>query len=588
MPEKKRKLLWQIFPSFLIVMVLSLTAVTWYSTGFFRKYYLVNSEADLTTQGTLIRRELFGHSPDRVNKICKEIGRATQTRVTVVLPSGRVIGDSFGIVREMENHLIRPEIASALKGGKGVSVRHSDTLGQKMMYVALPMEIRGRISAVVRTAVSVSNIDSEIRSVQKNIIAALVVTLLAAAGVGLLVSRRITRPIEEMLAGARGFATGDLSRRLVVPDTEELSLLATTMNQMAGRLDEKIQSAENRTMELEAVLSSMKEGVIAIDLNEGILMVNRAAARIFDAPARELTGRNVHEIARNYDLQQFLNKALASHDAVEEDILFTGKRERVFNIHSTALCNSRGGRMGTLVIFHDITRIRRLETMHKDFAANVSHELKTPLTALKGFVETLQDLDGEEVMEKRSKFLTILEKNVNRLIALVDDLMVLSRLERKEGVVPVFDPEDLAPVVNSALSACRYMADKRDIRLHAEVSDDPFALMDPLLIEQAVVNLVNNALKYSEPGSEVSVEGGEKEGYAVIRVTDSGPGISQEHLPRIFERFYRVDRARSRELGGTGLGLAIVKHIVQYHGGEIRVESAPGKGSGFEIRLPLA
>ncbi len=588
MPEKKRKLLWHIFPSFLLIMVVSLTVVTWYSTGFFRKYYLVNTETDLTTQGTLILREISGPPHDRVNGICKEIGRVTQTRVTVVLPSGRVIGDSFGTVPEMENHRDRPEIAAALKGDKGVSVRYSDTLGKKMMYVAQPMESQGRVAGVVRTAVSVSNIDSEIRSVQKNIVAALVVTVIAAAGVGLLVSRRITRPLEEMRAGARGFATGDLTRRLAVPDTEELSLLATTMNQMAGRLDEKIQSAETRTMELEAVLSSMKEGVIAIDLNEGILMVNRAAARIFDAPARELTNRNVHEIARNYDLQQFLNKALASHDAVEEDILFTGTREHVFNIHSTALCNCRGGRMGTLVIFHDITRIRRLETMHKDFAANVSHELKTPLTSLKGFVETLQDLDEKEVLEKRRKFLTILEKNANRLIALVDDLMVLSRLERKEGLVPVFDPEELTPVVNTALSACKYMAENRGIILQAAVSHAPSVLMDPLLMEQAVVNLVNNAIKYSEPGSEVSVEGGEKEGYAVIRVVDSGPGISSEHLPRIFERFYRVDRARSREMGGTGLGLAIVKHIVQYHAGEIRVESTPGKGSVFEIRLPLA
>ncbi len=588
MAEKKRKLVWHIFPSFLLIMVVSLSAVTWYSTGFFREYYLVNSETDLTTQGTLIRREMFGHSRDRVNEICKEIGRLTRTRVTVVLPSGRVIGDSFGRVPEMENHRGRPEIAEALKGGKGVSVRYSATLDRKMMYVALPMESRGRVSAVVRTSVSVSNIDNEIRSVQKNIVAALVVTVLAAAGAGLVVSRRITRPLEEMRAGARGFATGDRTRRLAVPDTEELSLLATTMNRMAERLDEKIQSAETRTMELEAVLSSMKEGVIAIDLNEKILMVNRAAAGIFDSPVEALTNRNVVEIARNYDLQQFLNKALASHDSVEEDILFTGGREHVFNIHSTALCNSRGGRMGTLVIFHDITRIRRLETMHKDFAANVSHELKTPLTSLKGFVETLQDLDGAEVLEKRSKFLSILEKNVNRLIALVDDLMVLSRLERKEGVVPVFDPEALTPVVNTALSACKCMAQKRGIVLHAAVSHAVSALMDPLLMEQAVVNLVNNALKYSEPGSEVSVEGGEKEGYAVIRVIDSGPGINKEHLPRIFERFYRVDRARSREMGGTGLGLAIVKHIVQYHGGEIRVASTPGKGSVFEIRLPLA
>jgi len=588
MPYKKRKLLWHIFPSFFIITVVSLSAVTWYSTGFFRDYFLANSEKELTVQAELIRREISGKAHDRVNEICQAIGRVTETRVTVVLPSGSVIGDSFGTAPEMENHRIRPEIVSALKGEKGMAVRYSNTLDQNMMYVALPLEESGMVSAVVRASLSVSGIDGEIRSVQKNLVGVLVVTVLAAAGASLFVSRRITRPLEEMRAGAASFAAGELNHKLAVPDTEELSQLAGTMNKMARLLDEKIKSAESRAMELEAVLSSMKEGLIAIDLNERILMVNRAASRIFGHPAMEMTDRNVHEIARNWDLQRFINRALVCHDSIEEDIILMGKGERVFNIHSTALCTTQGGRMGTLIIFHDITRIRRLETMHKDFAANVSHELKTPLTSVKGFVETLQDLNGSEPVEKRSEFLTIIEKNVNRLISLVDDLMALSKVERKEGEETLFEQEDLIPVVNVALDSCKNLGEARGVLVKKEFAGAINVMVDPRLMEQAVVNLVENALKYSEPGSQVLVQVFRRDKSAVIKVVDSGPGISREHLARIFERFYRVDRARSRDLGGTGLGLAIVKHIVQYHGGEIRVDSTPGEGSAFEICLPLA
>lgn len=586
--HKKRKLLWHIFPSFFIITVVSLSVVTWYSTGFFRDYFLANSEKELTVQAELIRWEISGKNHDRINEICQAIGRVTDTRVTVVLPSGLVIGESFGIAPEMENHRIRPEIAAAFEGKKGMAVRYSGTLGENMMYVAIPMEESGMVSAVVRTSLSVSGIDGEIRSVQKSLVGVLLVTVLAAAGASFFVSRRITRPLEEMRAGARSFAAGDLSHKLDLPDTEELYQLAGTMNKMAKLLDEKIKSAEYRAMELEAVLSSMKEAVIAIDLNERILMVNRAASSIFGHPANEMTDRNVHEIARNWALQQFINKALACHDSIEDDIIIMGSVERIFNIHSTALCSIQGGRMGTLIIFHDITRIRRLETMHKDFAANVSHELKTPLTSVKGFVETLQDLNGSEPVEKRSEFLLIIEKNVNRLISLVDDLMALSKVERKEGDGTSLQQEELIALVNVALDSCKNLGEVRGVSLKKELTGPIGVMVDPRLMEQAVVNLVDNALKYSEPGSQVLVQVFRRDKSAVIRVIDSGQGISREHLPRIFERFYRVDRARSRDLGGTGLGLAIVKHIVQYHGGEIRVESTPGEGSAFEICLPLA
>ncbi len=588
MTDKKTRLLWRIFPSFFIITVISLTAVTYYSTEFFKQYFLASSEEQLTTQARLIRREISGQSLDRINDICLAIGRTTGTRVTIILSSGRVIGDSLGDVQEMENHRIRPEIVSALRAEKGVSVRYSSTLDQNMMYVALPLETKGAVTTAVRTALSVSAMDVEIKRVQINLIMALMLTVLAAAGASLFVSRRITRPLEQMKAGAGGLARGDLTLRLAVPDTEELSELALTINHMAERLDEKIKSAEDRTMELEAVLSSMGEGVIAVDLNERVLMVNRAVAAIFGHAAETMTNRNILEIARNYDLHAFIKRALASTGSIEENITLTGRGKHLFNVHSSTLSNVQGERMGTLIIFLDITRMHRLETMHKDFAANVSHELKTPLTAIKGFIETLQDLDESEAQPRRVEFLTIIEKNVNRLIDLVDDLMALSKLERQEGGRTVFEPQDLYGVVQAALAACRPLSESRGVTIKTDLSSPLFIPMDTLLVEQALVNLLDNALKYSEPGGEVLILVAQEKCNALIRVMDSGPGIDQEHLPRIFERFYRVDRARSTDMGGTGLGLAIVKHIVQYHNGTIRVESSPDKGAMFEIGLPLA
>jgi two-component system phosphate regulon sensor histidine kinase PhoR len=301
-----------------------------------------------------------------------------------------------------------------------------------------------------------------------------------------------------------------------------------------------------------------------------------------------MTTRNIHEVARNYDLHKFIKRALASPDSIEENISLTNRGKNLFNVHSTALSNSQGVPMGTLIIFHDITRMNRLENMHKDFAANVSHELKTPLTSIKGFIETLQDLDESEALSKRGEFLTIIEKNVNRLIALVDDLMALSKLERQEGDRTVFDPHDLCVVIQAALCTINTKAESRKVAVKSDLSDSLFIPMDTLLVEQALVNLLDNAIKYSKPGGEVMIQVVEQKEKALVRVMDSGPGIAQEHLSRIFERFYRVDSARSLEMGGTGLGLAIVKHIVQYHNGTIRVESSPEEGTLFEITLLLA
>ncbi len=605
---KKRKLIWRIFPSFLIIILLSLTAVTWYATRSFKDFFLENSEKELTTQALLLQdrftRALYTDDLDgaRIDALCKTIGQRIHTRVTMVLATGVVIGDSFARVKTMENHRTRPEIQRALAGEKGVAVRYSSTLDKTMMYIALPLfsnslnsgmeqEVH-RPTAVVRTAVSISDIDTKILTVRNSIFLTLALTILAAAIASLYVSRRITEPVEQMRKGAQEFSKGNLANRLPSADTEELSQLARAMNTMARELDKKIVDVENRSRELEAVHTSMQEGVIAIDGNEHIITINKAAAKVFDFSPETLKNRNILEVARNFEFQTFIQKALATHEPVEEDIVIDRDEQHILTIHSTALYDMHQSRIGTLIIFHDITRIRRLETMHKDFAANVSHELKTPLTTIKGFVETLQQMmwDSNSQSDDSAEytaFLKIIEKNVNRMIELINDLLALSRLERLQGTDIQFESHPLFSLVEGAVALCRDHAKAKRIDINITCPEVICAMVDPILMEQAIFNLVDNAVKYNPEKTLVTIEAVQEKGHARIVVRDSGPGIDKEHLPKLFNRFYRVDKGRSRDQGGTGLGLAIAKHIVQYHNGRIDVDSNRGRGTSFSIQIPV-
>ncbi len=592
--KKKKKLIWQIFPSFLIITFISLSAVTLYSTNYFKTFFLENAEKELTIRAALLQknvadvlnRDKYDHNYAYINEQCRDIGKRTGTRVTIILPSGVVVGDSFGDIKTMENHKNRPEIIKALKKEKGLSIRHSATLGLNMMYIALPVMNDNKLTAVVRTSLSVSTIENKIKKVRNNLLFALFFTIIAAAGASLYAAKRITRPIQLMKTGAAEFAKGNLNSKLAIPDTEELSELAIAMNQMAEILDEKITAFKNRSMELEAVHASMQEGVIAIDETEKIITINNAAAKIFNFPASSLKSMNILEIARNIELQQFIEMALATHKPVEADISIKKDKTFILRIHSTALYDIDRIRIGTLIIFHDITRIKLLERMQKDFAANVSHELKTPLTAIKGFVETIRTIQKDKEPAEYDNFLKIIEKNVNRMIELINDLLVLSKLERLQGTDINFKNQNLSSLIHSAVNVCRRAFQKKNISVTIDCDEKISAKIDPVLMEQAVINLVDNAVKYSEKNTLIFIKAVACDDKVMkIEVKDQGRGIGKSHIPKIFNRFYRVDKSRSRNEGGTGLGLAIVKHIVQYHNGKIEVSSIKGKGSVFTITI---
>lgn len=386
-------------------------------------------------------------------------------------------------------------------------------------------------------------------------------------------------------------AKGDLCQRVSLQGPIRLTRVSDALNRMATELESRFQSINRHRTELEAVLSSMVEGVVVIDLNERIISVNQAAGRMLDADPASVSGRTIQEVVRNSGLQMFITQALHTDVALQDNLQMraapVGDPERDIELQSAPLREEGGRRRGVVIVLHDVSILRKLEGVRRDFVANVSHEIKTPVTAIKGFCETLLD-GGEHNAEDSERFLRIIGRQAERLHAIVDDVLTLSRIEQDEKEDRIeLQPARLAPVLIAAREACELNADARQITVHLECPTDLNMRINAPLLEQAVVNLLDNAIKYSPPGSEVTIKATQRNDMASIAVIDQGPGIAAEHLARLFERFYRTDRARSREMGGTGLGLAIVKHIAQAHGGTVDVRSEIGRGSTFILDLPL-
>jgi len=588
--KKRKRLLWKLFPSYLLITLISLLAASWYASGAMRQFFLDQTATDLKARAALLDKQikelLSPLRSEAIDAICKEAGRLSATRITVILPNGAVIGDSRETPRLMDNHANRPEIATALAGQTGESLRFSNTLMQDMLYVAVPIRDHQDIVAALRTSLPATAVETEIRSIQLKIALGGCIIALLAAGISWVISRRISRPIEQMKKSAEQFAGGDLSHRLTSPATEEMAGLADAMNQMAAQLDNRIETIISQRNQLETVLASMLEGVIAVDSQERILSINRVAAQLFENEPANCQDKSIQEVIRSPALQQFIQSALSNPGPAEEDIIVYQNEERIIDVKSSPLLDANQQQNGALVVFNDVTQMRRLENMRRDFVANVSHEIKTPLTAIKGFVETLQQGKVEKVDEKE-RFLGIIQKHVDRLNAIIQDLLTLSRIEQEDESKEINrEKVNLADVFQAVIQICRPQAEEKHIHIDLDCEKDTTAIFDPTLIEQAMVNLLDNALKYSEPQSTVLVKSHQQNSEVIISVQDHGIGIAQKHLSRLFERFYRVDKARSRNMGGTGLGLAIVKHIAQAHGGHVTVESKLGEGSRFSIHLP--
>ena len=587
---KRGRLLWRIYVYFLLAALAALAIATGNAVRTLRHFHEAHVTDDLEVRGRLAARDILRYSPardaDQVDKICKEVGKLTNTRMTVILPGGAVIGDSDENPAGMDNHAGRPEIAEALRGKTGTSVRYSDTLKKRLKYTALPVQRDGVIVAVVRMSQPLA----EIRWTQRAISSQLLIGGLFAAAlfalVALYLSRRTTRPLENMRQVAQRLAKGDLSARADVSADDEIGTLARTLNDMAAQLGDRMDTIVRQHVEQDAMLACMVEGVLAVDAEGHILYLNEAVGRLLDIEPEQARGRSVQEAVRHHEVQEFVAATPSNTWPSEAEVMVRGVPERHIQLHGTPLVEPNGRHIGGLVVVNDITRLKRLERVRSDFVANVSHELKTPITALKGCVETLTGETPPEP-DDAARFTSMMARHVSRLEAIVEDLLSLSRIEFEAAREQVHrDRVSIEEVLQRVAHTFAPAAEAKSITLNVKCSEDLSAPVNGPLLEQAIGNLVDNAIKYSAEGTCVSVAARQDGNQIVVEVADQGPGIEEKHLPRVFERFYRVDTARSRALGGTGLGLAIVKHIALAHQGNVTVESTLGRGTTFSLRLP--
>lgn len=565
--------------------------MTWYASVSARNFFLKQTETDLETRARFFQgmiKDPYDYSdPANIDKLCKEIGKSTATRITIILPSGKVTGDSEHDTKTMDNHSDRMEFIGAVKNKKGISTRYSLTMKKNFMYVGIPVYYNNQLRAVIRTSIPVDKIDEAIKAKQQNIFFAGFIIAFITALICLFISRRISKPIEELRKNAEGISRGEYRFNPPRSNIYEIGNLHIAMKEMVNDLESRISTITGQRNEIEVILSSMEEGILAVDTDERIISLNRAAEKIFGVKSIEAQGRSIQEAIRNRTFHDFISDVISGSDPVEKEITMFPGEEQYINGHGTKLVDGNGKQIGALIVLNDITRLKRLENIRRDFVANVSHEIKTPITAIKGFVETLKDVGGASE-EDRNRFLNIISKHVNRLEAIIDDLLKLSRIEKdaeaEEGIR--IDKENIYNIVETAIQVCHPNAEAKGIIIDLICDRGLSAKVNAPLLEQAVVNLLDNAIKYSDSSTRVSVKAFINNKTIHLEVSDQGRGIEKEHLPRLFERFYRVDKARSRQQGGTGLGLAIVKHITQAHGGSVSVESTPGKGSLFTIRIP--
>jgi two-component system phosphate regulon sensor histidine kinase PhoR len=586
-----RTLLWQLGLALMVMQ--AVVAVVFGAWGFseLKRFHYEQATGQLEQHVPLVAASFGSLLADPgvgdAQALARNLGQRSGVRITVIDPGGIVVADSDEDPARMDNHRFRPEIDAAFRQGSGAAVRFSQTLGTNMMYVARAVGDGDEPIGAVRVAMPLSAIDAELARLLRLLGLAGVILLGLTFGVIYLVSRRLSRAVSRLARGALRFASGDLDHRIISPASSELGTVTGAFNRMAGQLEERIAELRSSQTELQAILQSMSNGVVAVDAEQRVISVNRAAETMLGLEGRSARGRLLQEVVREPQLHRFVAEVLAGPGRHAEELAVGHDRPRTLQATGEPLEDADGRRVGLLVVLNDVTQLRRLETIRSDFAANVSHELQTPITTIKGYVETLLETDAREDGQDR-QFLEIINRNADRLAAIIEDLLALARLE-EPGVGRDLERVEtvLAPLAESVAARYEGAASDKGMKLRVEVPADLAGSVNARLFEQALSNLVSNAVKFAPAGTTVTVTADRTaEGGLEVAVADEGPGIDAAHLPRLFERFYRVDQARSRELGGTGLGLAIVKHIALVHGGRAKAESTAGKGSVFRIVLP--
>ena len=532
------------------------------------------------------KEALLQENAPLLDSLVKSLSPKIKCRSTILNRAGKVLADSektMDEVLKMENHSDRPEIKKALSDYTGEEMRYSRTLGIDMLYIALPIKSDKEIIGALRLALPLSDLKEMLFIIRRVVLFSLFFALGLAFILGAILTREIVKPINKMIYASSKFSKGDFSYKIHVTSKDELGELASVLNKMAENLEDKIGEIEVKNQHLVAILESMVEGIIVIDKTSRVISVNSTVEKIFNISKNDLEGRIFLEAIRNNDLFDVVSKVLKKGEFASRELNLIWPVQKIFQINASPIFE-KGEVNSCLLVIHDITEIRRLETMRRDFVANVSHELKTPLTSIKGFIETL--IEGAiDDKENNRHFLNIIQEHAERLNKLVEDLLSLSHLESKEELLRK-DIFNLYQQVGKVITNFGAQLKKRNIEIKNELPVNLSVKADKDKIESVVTNLIDNAIKFNREKGSIRIYSQDEERGVKIIIEDSGIGIPEKDIPRIFERFYRVDKARSAELGGTGLGLSIVKHIIELHGGNIGVESVEGFGSKFWFTLP--
>jgi two-component system phosphate regulon sensor histidine kinase PhoR len=525
----------------------------------------------------------------KTDSLSDELGHKIQGRITIIDKEGRVLADSYQSGKDllnMENHKNRPEVAEAFQGKVGKSIRYSYTIKEDMLYVASPVKAQDEIIGVARLALPLT----ELRHIQNMIFRLVLLGLVPAFIFSLLLSfgfsYRVTRPLRQMMQVGRRMSEGDFSQKVKVRAKDEIGELAEILNQMSVELSGKIEQITEDKSQMQSILSSMVEGVLAIDSQGKVILANSAMCLMFELD-KSFYGKPYYELIRSHELNQFIQTVLSTRESQIKELSFIHPREKDFMVQSTLVGKQKEGSIFAIFVFHDITELKKIERIRKDFVANVSHELRTPLTSIKGFIEALKD-GAINDPEKSARFLAIIAQHTDRMNKIISDLLQLSQIESREFELKI-EPFMIKELFEEVLYALKPVAEQKSHIVELILNSIAQKVLgDRYRITQALTNLVDNAIKYTPLNGNIKIESRDKGEYIEIAVTDNGIGIPEKDLPRIFERFYRVDKDRSRESGGTGLGLSIVKHIIEAQGGKVSVKSQLGKGSEFSFRLRKA
>lgn len=568
-----RKLLVEHF----VIITITVTLILFVSFTEIRHHYIDTLTSTLTEKANIlaptVTSMLHEHDIDRIDSFVDSMGELANIRITVVDTAGVVLGDSKKDPHMMENHRNRPEIMAAYAGRIGTSIRYSTTLKQHMLYVAIPIVKDGHLLGVLRTSMSLHRIDYLLGRLRSKILRYSIIMLLIMVIITTYFTKRISAPIREMLNVVHEMSSGNLSVRIHSTSRDEIGRLANAFNHMATEMERMFHEITVEREKLHTIIANLHEGLLVMRQTGTIILVNNSLKNIVGDTA---VGKFYWQVLRYPDFMKLIEQLLQSRQPTHSEVVIDDK---------TYLCSATmTPTHDIIVVFHDITEMKQLERMKRDFVVNVSHELRTPLTAIKGFVETIEEMTNDTQIQH---YLQIIKRHTDRMINIVADLLTLAKLEDKTIQLDkqkIYLPDIASDVIKIFTPNAQRKGLTIEMKLHEPI---PEIEADPSLLEQLIINLIDNAIKYTDEG-KVVLEISHNDNFVKLTVKDTGIGIPAEHINRIFERFYVVDKSRSKRHGGTGLGLSIVKHIVLLHNGKIDVKSTPGKGSTFTVYLPTS